>query len=74
MKFDHIIYNYRCIYRLGMKIINHKHQIKYVPDANIDLENNKQQERIEKFEKMVKNTNREWKLNKRSINEYWSGD
>tara|TARA_Y100000741_G_scaffold363700_1_gene352587 strand:- start:997 stop:1221 length:225 start_codon:yes stop_codon:yes gene_type:complete len=74
MKFDHIIYNYRSIYRLGMKIINHKHQIKYVPDVNIDVENNKQQERIEKFEKMVKKTNREWKLNKRSINEYWSGD
>ena len=74
MKFDHIINNYRSIYRLGMKIINHKHQIKYVPDANIDLENNKQQERIEKFEKMVKKTNREWKLNKRSINEYWTGN
>lgn len=74
MKFEHILNNYRSIYRLGLKIINHKQQIKYVPSINVDYENNKQQERIEKFEKMIKKSHREWKLNKRCINEYWTGD
>ena len=54
MKLEHILNNYRSIYRLGLKIINHKQQIKYVPSINVDYENNKQQERIEKFEKMIK--------------------
>tara|TARA_Y100000768_G_scaffold381825_3_gene361123 strand:- start:2075 stop:2281 length:207 start_codon:yes stop_codon:yes gene_type:complete len=65
--------NYKALYRLGMKIINHKHQIKYVLQLNVDSENAKQEERIEKFEKMLMKTHREWKQNKKSINEYWTG-
>jgi hypothetical protein len=73
MKFGHIINNYRSIYRLGMKIIDHKQQINHVHHINIDVENAKQEERIEKFEKMVRTSHREWKLNKKCINEYWTG-
>ncbi len=74
MKFDHIVNNYRVLYNLGMKIINHKSHIKFVPYVNIDSENAKQDARIQKFEHILKNNNRDWKKNKNSINEYWTGD
>lgn len=73
MNFVHLINNYRSLYRLGIKIINHKHLIKYVDETKINLEHAKQEERIEKFERMIKKNHRDWKLNKNCINQYWTG-
>tara|TARA_B100000780_G_scaffold68413_1_gene45293 strand:- start:863 stop:1081 length:219 start_codon:yes stop_codon:yes gene_type:complete len=72
MKFGHIVNNYRVLYNLGMKIINHKSRIKFVPYTA--LENAKQDARIQKFERLLKNNQQDWKKNKNSINEYWTGD
>lgn len=71
MKFDYIVNNYRVLHSLGMKIIKHKSYIKYAPQQT--LENAKQEERIQKFERMVKNNHHDWKKHKKSINEYWTG-
>ena len=72
MKFGHIVNNYRVLYNLGMKIINNKSRIKFVPCTA--LENAKQDARIQKFERLLKNNQQDWKKNKNSINEYWTGD
>ena len=42
--------------------------------ANLaNKENNRQYERIDEFEKLIKATTKQWKRNSGSINKYWTG-
>jgi len=68
-----MVKNYGNIYKLGKQIIEHKNLIKKVPPTKIDKEFLKQEDRIQQFISELNKANREWKLNKTSVNKYWTG-
>ncbi len=73
MTFNKIIAQYGKVYKLGKKIIKHKHIINNMPQSKIQQEFYKQEQRIHKFIKLTNDANARWKKNNSSINEYWTG-
>lgn len=73
MTFTNLVKQYGKIHKLGSKIIKHKKYINKVPKSKIDLEFQKQENRIHKFVKLTNEANLKWKKNQTSINEYWTG-
>ena len=73
MSFTHLIKQYGKIHTLGSKIIKHKKYINKVPKSKIELEFQKQENRIQQFVKLINQTNSKWKNNQNTIDEYWTG-
>jgi hypothetical protein len=73
MKFTHLVKQYGKIHKLGNKIIKHKNYINKVSNSNIDLEFQKQDDRIQRFVKLTNQANAQWKKNSDSVNEFWTG-
>tara|TARA_B100001250_G_C19103351_1_gene487845 strand:- start:77 stop:301 length:225 start_codon:yes stop_codon:yes gene_type:complete len=73
MTFKNLIKQYGKIHKLGNKIINHSKYINKVPKSKIDIEFQKQENRIQKFVKLTNQANSKWKNNQNTINEYWTG-
>ena len=69
-----IVRNYEAMGELGRKIINHKKAVKNI-QYNYELENEyqKQENRIEEFEKKLDETNKLWEKDPLLINEFWTG-
>ena len=68
-----IVRNYEYAYKLGKDIINHRDIIIKTAPTKLDEEFKKQEERIQEFFRITKKSEQEWKKNKYSINEYWTG-
>ena len=73
MSFVRIVNNYGRLYKLGKKIIKHKQNITHIPRNKLNSAFEKQEVNIEKFEKLTKRSHNNWKKNKTSINEFWTG-
>ena len=73
MKFNNIVNNYGKLYRIGRLIIRHTDNLPTICAKQLDQEFERQQIRIEKFEKLVLQSSRDWSENNESINKYWTG-
>ena len=71
--FVRIVNNYGRLHKLGKQIINHKKHVNHIPKHKLDIAFNKQEEKIMQFEKLIKTSHKNWKKNKTSINEFWTG-
>lgn len=71
--FIKIVRNYENITKIGRQIINHKDFIRHAPPAKLDMEFQKQEERIQEFVKITDKAHEEWKKNPYAVNEYWTG-
>ena len=68
-----VVKNYEKLSRLGREIINHKEFVTSMPYEHIHNEHRKQEERIDMFHKQVNKSNKYWRRNKETINEFWTG-
>tara|TARA_B100000513_G_scaffold93141_1_gene39255 strand:+ start:1047 stop:1280 length:234 start_codon:yes stop_codon:yes gene_type:complete len=71
--FLRIVRNYENVVNIGKKIMEHKQVIVNVPKNRLDEEFRKQEEMIDNFILKAEQADKEWKTNKTSINEYWTG-
>ena len=68
-----VVKNYEKLARLGREIIEHKEFVIAMPQERIYEEQMKQENRIEMFNKQVNKSNKYWRKNKETINEFWTG-
>lgn len=68
-----VVKNYEKLARLGREIITHKEFVITMPHESIYEEQMKQENRIEMFHKQVNKSNKYWRRNKETINEFWTG-
>lgn len=68
-----VVKNYEKLARLGREIITHKEFVIAMPQERIYEEQIKQENRIEMFHKQVNKSNKYWRRNKETINEFWTG-
>ena len=73
MSFVRIVKNYEKVYKLGRSIIKHKETINFIAPEKRDEEFMKQEKRIDEFFESIKKADKDWKLNSRSIDSYWTG-
>ena len=71
--FVQIVKNYENVLRIGKEIIKHKEVVSSIPKSKLDEEFRKQEDLIDSFFNETAVAHREWKKNKNSVNEYWTG-
>lgn len=71
--FLNVVKNYEKLSSLGREIINHKKIVIATPHDRVDEEHRNQEEMIEMFHKQLKKSNKYWRKNKGTINEFWTG-
>ena len=71
--FVQIVRNYEKVLRIGMEIIRHKEVVSSLPKERLDSAFKNQEDLIESFFINTDLAHNEWRRNKDSVNEYWTG-
>ena len=71
--FVQILRNYEKVLRIGREIIRHKEVVSSLPKERLDAEFQNQEDLIESFFINTDLAHDEWRRNKDSVNEYWTG-
>lgn len=73
MTFYKLVKQYGKIHKLGKQIIKHKLYVNNISENKIDMEFQRQEQRIQEFVDLTNKANEKWKNNPNTINKYWTG-